>query len=232
MRNGLWTKGLVIGIIILFIGTNMISNISGIIIDIKDKSGALPNINQECKGLSDYYPTIILNFPPSTPAISPVQLYGLVGNAYDLSATSIDPEGEDVYYLIDWGNGNYSDWFGPFKSGVEIMFSLIFNTSGLYQLKVKSNDTSGHESNWSEISFFYIYEEDVFETVFFCGFGSDTTPSNDSLWAFDPNLVLRFGFSPFHLNFLTEGRYIIQLPRGLKTSRFIMGIFPVMKFVE
>lgn len=232
MKNGVWKKIFIMSIVLLFIETSMISTTNGSIVERYTKTSVSSCMNPQYTEPQGCNPTNTLNFPPSIPVIDPVLHYGLVGIESDLSATSVDPDGEDVYYLIDWGNGNYSDWFGPFHSGVTITFVHIFNAPGLYHLKVKSNDTSGDESNWSEMSFFYIYENDTFETVFFCGFGSDATPNNYSLWAFDPTLVMLIGFSPFHINLLKDGRYIIQWPRGTKTERFIMGIFPVMKFIE
>ena len=50
-------KEMVVGILIMFIGTSMISSISGIIIEINDESGTLPNINQGYRGFFDYYQT-------------------------------------------------------------------------------------------------------------------------------------------------------------------------------
>ncbi|MCX6664239.1 MAG: PKD domain-containing protein, partial [Euryarchaeota archaeon] len=64
------------------------------------------------------------------------------------STTDID--GDQIYYLFDWGDGNDSGWMGPYNSGDICKESHIWSTKGNYAVKVKAKDTFGAESPWSD----------------------------------------------------------------------------------
>ncbi len=59
------------------------------------------------------------NFPPSAPIIKGKKI-GKAGKGYEYKVVTDDPEGEDISYWIDWGDGNTSGWLGPYSSGKEI----------------------------------------------------------------------------------------------------------------
>ncbi len=63
---------------------------------------------------------------------------------------SIDGDGHDVYYYIDWGDGTYEDWFGPFSSGTWQSKSHTWTEKGDYTVKIKAKDITDLESGWSE----------------------------------------------------------------------------------
>lgn len=65
--------------------------------------------------------------------------------------TPQNPDGDDVYYFINWGDGTSSDWIGPFASGETAIISHDWSEDGTYDLKVKAKDPDG-ESKWA----FYI----------------------------------------------------------------------------
>ena len=89
------------------------------------------------------------NVPPNKPTISgPAS--GEVGEEYDYTFVSIDPDGGYVWYYIDWGDGDFEDWFGPYLSGEEIKVSHTWNSIGDYEIKVKAKDILDNESNWSD----------------------------------------------------------------------------------
>jgi hypothetical protein len=52
--------------------------------------------------------------------------------------------------MWDWGDGNFSDWLGPFASGVTSNAQHSWTIKGTYSIRVKAKDTNGAESNWSE----------------------------------------------------------------------------------
>lgn len=55
-----------------------------------------------------------------------------------------DPDGDDVYYLFDWGDGTDSGW-------LEIPTAKhIWNLAGIYNIRVKARDIYDAESDWSE----------------------------------------------------------------------------------
>ena len=52
--------------------------------------------------------------------------------------------------MFDWGDGNTSFWFGPYKSGQIIEVNYTWNEKNEYELKVKAKDEHGLESEWSD----------------------------------------------------------------------------------
>jgi len=57
--------------------------------------------------------------PPNKPTINgPV--YGKPFTSYDYKISTLDIDGDDIYYYIDWGDESESGWIGPYKSGEEI----------------------------------------------------------------------------------------------------------------
>jgi hypothetical protein len=86
--------------------------------------------------------------PPTAPNITGPS-NGKPGTSYIYSFNSTDPERDDVYYFIDWGDNTQEDWFGPFPSGVEVTKSHIFENPGAYTIYVKAKDINGNEGNWS-----------------------------------------------------------------------------------
>jgi len=76
------------------------------------------SINLSSCGNSDIFVGKIENenLPPITPTIDgPAR--GKAGTEYDYDFHTIDPEGENVYYYIEWGDGSIEDWIGPYNSG-------------------------------------------------------------------------------------------------------------------
>jgi PKD domain len=92
---------------------------------------------------------IILNHAPPTPILNGPTTGG-INQEYEFSVGPItDPEGDNYYCQWDWGDGNISDWLGPFPSGQTASASHAWTTPGVYELKVKLKDEYDAESNWS-----------------------------------------------------------------------------------
>lgn len=68
---------------------------------------------------------------------------------YLYSVVAADPQGEDVYYCVDWGDGSMNDWIGPYGSEQAITVSHVWGTKGDFSVRVKARDESGFESVWS-----------------------------------------------------------------------------------
>ena len=54
-----------------------------------------------------------------------------------------NPDGDHVYYLIDWGDGTNSGWVGPYEPGETVSISHVWSDEGTYQIKVKAKDEDG-----------------------------------------------------------------------------------------
>ena len=89
------------------------------------------------------------NQPPVTPAAPTGPTSGFTGVSYSFSATTTDPEGDNISYMLDWGDGNFSSWLGPYPSGATATTLHAWASAGTYDVKVKAKDSNGAESGWS-----------------------------------------------------------------------------------
>ena len=69
---------------------------------------------------------------------------------YTYTAATTDPDGDDVYYLFDWGDGKFSGWVGPKNSGQTASANHKWTEQGDYQIRVKAKDDHGVQSEWSD----------------------------------------------------------------------------------
>jgi len=93
--------------------------------------------------------SIVSNSPPDKPTISgPIN--GKDNVEYDYTFSTIDPEGDEVYYWILWYE-DYPDasWDGPYSSGEEIKRIYSWENQGNHTIKLKSKDIYGSESDWT-----------------------------------------------------------------------------------
>jgi hypothetical protein len=79
-----------------------------------------------------------------------------VGKEYDFTFVTTDPEDADIYYYIDWDDGSFEEWTGPYASGEEITISHVFLANDNVSIKAKAKNTFGTESVWSEPYFVII----------------------------------------------------------------------------
>ena len=75
---------------------------------------------------------------------------GKIRQEYTYTTSTTDPDGDQVYYMWDWGDGTISDWIGPYDSGEECMALHIWNNRGSHSIKVKAKDENGGHSPWSD----------------------------------------------------------------------------------
>jgi len=92
---------------------------------------------------------------PETPSGSTI---GRPGVSYSYETSSVDPQGDRIYYMFDWADGTELEWVGPFGSGDDVSFSHVWGAKGSYAVKVKAKDdpnddgdlSDGMESVWSD----------------------------------------------------------------------------------
>jgi hypothetical protein len=100
-----------------------------------------------------YMATLTVGDPnalPETPQKPTGKITGETGNIYLYSTETTDADGDQVYYLWDWGDGNFSEWLGPFASGARATAQKSWTVKGSYSVRVKAKDIHGGESNWSD----------------------------------------------------------------------------------
>ncbi|KYK33137.1 MAG: hypothetical protein AYK22_01110 [Thermoplasmatales archaeon SG8-52-3] len=100
-------------------------------------------IIQDCT----YYPA-----PPKAPTISGPD-NGVINQVYNFTINTTDPNDDDIYYYIEWGDNTSSGWIGPYVSGEKIIVNHTWSEHGFYEIKAKAKDFFDLTSKWSE-SFF------------------------------------------------------------------------------
>jgi hypothetical protein len=94
--------------------------------------------------------TTVYDTPPSVPSIHGPET-GKTGVSYSYTFVSEDPENDDVFYFIDWGDGKNSSWVGPSASNKNITLSHTFTKKGSYTIKVQARDIFYMQSDWGTL---------------------------------------------------------------------------------
>jgi hypothetical protein len=94
---------------------------------------------------------IIENDPPNAPIIVG-QTSGNAGTSYPYRFTSEDPDGDDVSYYIEWGDGDTTTWTGFRPSGSPGYSESHSWTKGTFIIQAIAKDIYGEESDWAELT--------------------------------------------------------------------------------
>lgn len=140
--------------LIFYNGSSWINEIG----DFEPNHGYYVKVNQDTSlSIFDIVPP---NSPPEPPIIiGPFE--GLVGVMYEYVCTCIDPDGDEVFYWVDWGDGSTEEWIGPFESGSDIVFSHIWEFPGEYFIVSQVMDVYGAVSDLSDLFIVNIEGEDT-----------------------------------------------------------------------
>ena len=89
---------------------------------------------------------------PSNPIINGPS-NGKAGVSYTYTFTSIDPNGDNISYYIEWGDGDITNW-SDFQSSGPLGYNEnhTWNQKGKYTIKAKAQDTYGEESGWGTLT--------------------------------------------------------------------------------
>jgi hypothetical protein len=92
------------------------------------------------------------NAPPDTPIIYG-NTTGKPNEDYNFTLLTTDPDGDNVYYWIDWGDQTNTGYIGPYQSGELITKNHTWTKKGTYTLKAKAKDTKQEEMNtWGTLT--------------------------------------------------------------------------------
>jgi hypothetical protein len=88
--------------------------------------------------------TMAPNNAPDKPDIPTGETNGIVGNSYTYTtSTETDPDGDDVLYQFNWGDGEKSNW----KENPSA--SHKWTSKGAFAVKARSKDQYGATSDWT-----------------------------------------------------------------------------------
>jgi hypothetical protein len=108
------------------------------------KIGNFGNVTTQITGFVIPYS---LNKPPYPPEITgPLSVRP---GTYDWKFRAIDPDGDNVSYEIDWGDGISEKWIGPHHSGDEVAVSHTYDEMGTVIIRARVKDIHDAIGNWS-----------------------------------------------------------------------------------
>ena len=88
---------------------------------------------------------------PTVPAIiGPFQ--GKPNVEYNYTFFSRSYNESDLFYNIDWGDGNSTGWIGPYKSCEAFTLTHLWDTKGIYEITAQSKDIFGTQSKLNNIT--------------------------------------------------------------------------------
>ena len=87
---------------------------------------------------------------PSPPVINGCT-HGVPGRPYVYRFRSFDPNGDDVKFFIEWGDGD-SEETGYIKSGIAMTRWHSWSERHDYVIKARAMDTDGQVSNWATLT--------------------------------------------------------------------------------
>jgi len=74
---------------------------------------------------------------------------GKYDTLYNYTFIGIDPDGHDIYYEIDWGDGTEIKKLGPFESGTEIVYGHVWDKEDTYIIKARTIDIYNATGKWT-----------------------------------------------------------------------------------
>ncbi|MBN1694561.1 PKD domain-containing protein [candidate division WOR-3 bacterium] len=89
------------------------------------------------------------NSPPATPSSPSGQSRAEAHSYLSYTFSTTDPEGDDISYQFDWGDGNLSEWTDFTESGKIVSANYVWRETGTYNVNVRAMDTKDNISDWS-----------------------------------------------------------------------------------
>ena len=91
---------------------------------------------------------------------------GRINEEYTYTASTTDPDEDELFYKFDWGNGDFSAWIGPYKSGDIAEATYTWTEKEDYEIRAKAKDEFGFESPWSDPLSISMPKNKTFSTTF------------------------------------------------------------------
>jgi hypothetical protein len=178
------------------------------------------------------------NQAPNMPTISG-EANGGAGQEYEYTFVSTDPDGNGLYYCINWGDGTEEICIGPYESGEEVTYAHTWEEEDTYTIQVKARDIYGAESEWATLEVSMPNTRQIKSTtyiIFLAGKITEIEYNQNNDFRFLPIKVIKFGNETedgdiFEIMEETQGGYpccgyiIREQFHGIISQNFIFGIW-------
>jgi len=105
----------------------------------------------------------IFSSPPYSPTIDgPAN--GKIKEPIPYVFAATDPDNDNLFYFIDWGDTTNTGWVGSHPSNEQINLTHTWTKKGTYIIKAKVKDIFGAESGWTTLSVTMPQNNELFNT--------------------------------------------------------------------
>lgn len=116
-----------------------------VVLLVTDKNG----VKHSDRQVVHVMPGIPANTGANIPAAPTGPTKCVVNSVYNYSAVTTDPEGQDVFYQFDWGDGTKTTT-DLYPSGTKVTIPHTFKTDGTFHVRVRAWDSTGDAFSVSE----------------------------------------------------------------------------------
>ena len=114
----------------------------------EDESGRIENHPYIGEPMAYTFNGIFINELPENPSIDgPSSIKIEEEGTFTFSAN--DPDSDDVFFYVDWGDGSLVEWDGPHNSNEYVFYQHQWFKEDTYNIRVKTKDIFEEESDWS-----------------------------------------------------------------------------------
>ena len=136
------------------------------------------------------------NSAPDAPTLTG-KLTGKINTPYELTLSATDPDNDNLYYCIDWGDESNETSIGPYASGSEIVCNHTYTEKGYYTIQAKTRDELGAESDWATLKIYMPrgIDIDIQPRSVLIGKISDLEKTAEGSFCFLPQKVLHISYN-------------------------------------
>ena len=88
--------------------------------------------------------------PPDAPVIDGCK-NGNAGVEYEYEFSLFDINYHSMYLRVDWGNGTFGLWQGPYDCNSTVKINQTWSQQGTYTIRAQAKDIYGGESDWGTL---------------------------------------------------------------------------------
>lgn len=112
-------------------------------------------VTDDLDNTDEDYATVTItleNEEPNKPDLDGPTSDLLPGQKYTYEVSATDPDDDQVYYYIDWGDGENTGWIGPYNSSESISKKHSWtNSNTAYTIKAQAKDVHEAKSEWAQL---------------------------------------------------------------------------------